>query len=121
MNKKEIKAVIKRLKFYDAQLNERRSLIDKIDAKDFKSQRRYLKETEVCAKLFQVFIYEKLPVEHGSGNLPVTKGEALRLMSGDEARENEGKITRSGLTFLYMTLDEFKLFKEIYDELIINK
>lgn len=116
MNKKQIKAIIRRFKYYDGRLNEKRHLIDQIDPENKKDQARFQKETLICIKMFQVFVYKNLPEKHEEGKLPVTKAEALRLMSSDEAKE-KGFIQRSDLTFIYMNKEEFFTYMEVYNEM----
>lgn len=128
-----IKAKIRRLKYYDSQLNERRALIEQdlqmVEDDDvagfkrlMKNQKRFTEETELCMKLFQVFQLKRFPKTYDILENPkqiMTQKEArIHITSTNTA--NERFVKKGPYTFMYIPGEELKILEEVYNEMTIK-
>lgn len=137
MNKRQIKAKLKSLKFYDSTLTAKESVLNELmlatkniegtDLVDFeklpkvlqKALRRFQVETEIVTKLFQAHILHSLPESYDILVNPkqiITKQEAEITITSLNTKE-QGGIQKGGYFFIYLDASELKTYKEIYKEL----
>lgn len=116
MNKKQIKKVIKELEFFD------RSSFDMlhrvIESKGESKQKKLLRELYVVTRLGQVHIIEQLPKSYDLLENPeqkLSQTEVFHRMNLN--KETKEDVVFGPYTFLYMTPEEYQMYKEIYHEL----
>lgn len=119
MNKKQIKSILRRLKYYDRSTLMR--LDEEINKLEFaedgeltKEAKRLEKETLVVSLLFNVYIVEKiLPNSYDILENPKqrpTKKEVLHSIIHTEGNE---MINKGDYNFLPMKKEEYDIYKEI--------
>lgn len=137
MNKRQIKAKLRNLKFYDHTLTAKDSAVNDLmlktkniegtDLVDFsklpkgiqKELRRFQVETELVTKLFQAHILHTLPESYDILTNPkqiITKKEAEIIITSDNTK-SEGGVLKGGFFFIHLAKEELKILKEIYKEL----
>ena len=126
MNKRQIKSIIRRLKYYNNRLDVLQDKVKELvtlketNEKLFiKEGNRFQKESEIVAKLFQLHAIKSLPTTYDILENPkqiLIKDEALRLMESEEAKDN-GMVSRGGFNFIYMSSGEKEIYNEILKEL----
>lgn len=122
MNKKQIKAILRRLKYYDRRTLMR--LDDKINKLEFvegealdKEAKRLEKETLIVSLLFNVYIVERvLPKSYDILENP--KQRPTKVQAKHSITHTGGKemIEMGEYNFLPMTEEEYNNYKEILDD-----
>lgn len=122
MTKAEIKAKIRKLKYYDSRLSEKRDEINKIEENDLKAQRRFKAETELCMKLFQVFQLNRFPKSYDYLENPTRKmtQKEARVFITSEYTKNDQFVKRDNHVFMYIPKDELAILEEVYNEMTIK-
>lgn len=137
MNKRQIKAKLRNLRFYDHTLTAKESAVNDLmlktkniegsDLVDFqklpkaiqKDLKRFQVETELVTKLFQAHILWSLPETYDILKNPkqiITKKEAEVIITSDNTFQ-VGGVLKGGYYFIYLTKEELQNYKEIYKEL----
>jgi hypothetical protein len=116
LEKKQIKAAIKKLKYYDGSLTARDNLVSKITMDDIKELERFKKETEIVAELFMCHVYYSLPDSLDILVNPkqiITKQDAYQTIISPR----DGVVEKSGYNFFHIPEERFKIMLELYKEL----
>lgn len=119
MTKRQIKATIKNLRYFDSTLSMDEKAVQSITASNLKQQRRFMKELECVMKLFNMHIYVSLPesyVPTENFKQIITKQEVKKIITS-EAHTAGGLIQAGGFAFTALSETEFDMYLEIYKEL----
>lgn len=137
MNKRQIKAKLRNLRYYDHTLTAKQSAVNELQEKtkniegtdlvDFeklpkhlqKELRRFKLETELVTKMYQAHILYILPESYDIVKNPkqiITKKEAEFTIKS-EATKTAGGVFKGGYFFIPLEEEELKILKEIYKEL----
>lgn len=146
MNKNQIKAKIRKLKYFDSQLNERRDVIEAIGkemnevgalldstpkddillknhvilVKQFdRAQKRYKSELELVMKLFQAYVITTFPKSYDlkeNPNQKMTQKEARIIVISLKTKEG-GFVQRGAYKFMYVEKEELYLLETICNEM----
>lgn len=122
LNKKEIKSVVKKFKYYYPDLQENRKAIIELseDPTNIKGLRRYFKEKLVALRLLCMHLYIGLPKVHGDilknpMGLPTQQEARLKIVNN-----KEGSIL-GPFYLVHIPEEEFDNYLNAYKELIYKK
>lgn len=147
LKKEQIKAKIRKLKYFDSQLNERRDLIEAIGKemnevgaildstpqqddvllknhvtliKQFeKDQKRYKSELELVMKLFQAYMITTFPKSYDWKENPKQRmtQKEARIIVISPLTKEAGFVQRGAYKFMYVEKEELYLLETICNEM----